>query len=603
MNFDNYNDIKFYQINLDFFEFKDHKNNLSFAINHIIQHHKENFKSDFDLSYSEESFHLPPCHYTLFTFLEKERESNWKEFFPQELVGKSDFTIKSTSFVLFIEVNNRLLAVIGGKGIAVIKRFINPTFGLNLYEKIASPVDDIVHSQTSRGVSGNLTSEQITYRKEQKLQDVLMIGRVPKQLNLLLRNELKDSIFDFIDFDQTENIYLEIGSSFCIKWKINFDQLHNLAIKINEILGVVGTHALSRFERIVDQQYIANTLTPALLTQIRDDMVRLATPGSNLRLLLDTDFVHPSKLVLFYECDTYQAFYKGHRIPFFETRERQTLYTGILKSIYSIVSPTDQSEFSTKLLGVRIRGFVGNVKKTEAMFINHLTCELTIGSQPVFLIDDIWYRIKGDFIKSINDQCSQLIKRNIIAPSPLTRTWDTANQTESEYNLSYINDVNYFVFDKILSQNIELCDILYEAEDTVYLIHVKDGFDAKIRDLTNQVSIAASRLWEDLKSDRLFLQSIFKTFACKNHRSGLTFEEFLKKFISKEIVFVLAFASNTKGKTVLENMSSQKSNIAKFSIIQVFREQTSNYQLRVIEIQRDTDNSSVFDKLETATFA
>jgi hypothetical protein len=584
-----YNDIKIYQINLDFFEFKEIQNDFTAIISHIIKHHKTNFKSEFDLSFAEEEFIIDKCNYKLYTFNEKEKESFWKDFFPKQLVKDRDFTIKSTSFVLFAQVEQRVFCVIGGKGISVIKRFINDSFGIDFYEKIADPVNDIVHSQFSRGVSGNLSSEQKTYKSEQKLQDIFAIGLIPKKKYLQLRKELKDTFFDFINFDETENVYLEIGSSFCLKWKISFNQLDELIVCVNEILKIEGHKSLSRFDKIVDGEFIKYNLFPALLHKLRDDMVRLSTPNSNYGMLLDSDFVHPNpeKIRLFYECDEYKAYFKGSQIPFFETRDRTTLYTSILQYIYKIVEPDDEFEFGKMIMGVRIRGYVGDTKKTEAMFINHLTCELNFTSKPYFLIDNNWYQVKGDFISSINEQCLQLIRRNILSPNPLEIPWDNQNLTEGEYNLLYNDRNEYLILDKMLGQNIELCDILYETNNTIYLIHVKDGFDAKIRDLTNQISISSNRLWNDLRSDNSFLKIVYNNYsASSNNTRNLQWIDFLHKFKSKEIVYVLAFGSNLKNKTVLNNFESHKSNIAKFSLIQSFREQTDKYQIRVIEIPK-----------------
>ena len=582
-----YNDIKIYQINLEFFEFKELQNDFTGIINHIIQNHKTNFKTEYELTSAEEKFVIGKCNYTLYTFNEKEKESIWKDFFPKQLVKDRDFTIKSTSFVLFAQIEQRLFCVIGGKGISVIKRFINSSFGLDFYEKIADPVNDIVHSQFSRGVSGNLSSEQKTYKSDQKLQDIFEIGLIPKKIYLQLRKELKDTFFDFIDFDETENIYLEIGSSFCLKWKISFNQLNELIVCVNEILKIEGHKSISRFDKIVDGEFIQSNLLPALLHKLRDDMVRISTPNSNYGMLLDSDFVHPEKISLFYECDEYKAYFKGCQNPFFETRDRIKLYTSILREIYKVVEPEDAFEFGKMIMGVRVRGYVGDTKKTEAMFLNHLTCELNFTTKPYFHIDNNWYQVKGDFIESINVQCLQLIKRNLLSPNPLEIPWDYQNLTEGDYNLLYNDRKNYLILDKMLGQNIELCDILYETDNILYLIHVKDGFDAKMRDLTNQISVSANRLWNDLKSDNSFLRIVYNSYSVSsNNTNNLQWTDFLQKFKSKEIIYVLAFSSNLKNKTVLDNFESHKSNIAKFSLIQSFREQSNNYQIRVIEIPK-----------------
>lgn len=580
-------DVKVYQINLDFYELIKLKETSSGVISHIIEYHKEHFKSEYSLDYSTRRFTIEPYQYTLYSFNEREKESMWKDFLPEELIGDRDFTIKSTSFALFIQANNRIFSIIGGKGISVIKRFINHTFGLDFYEKLAEPENDIVYSHVSRGVAGNLTSEQRTFRNEQKLQDTLSIGRVPKKYYILLRTDLKDTVFDFIDFGDSENIYIEIGAAFFLKWKIDFSQLQSLIIKINEVLDFDNGRSLSRFEKVQDEQFVNGNLLPALLTHLRDDVVRLTTPGSNLNMLLDYDFVHPSKLNTFYECDEYLAFTKGSQTPFFTTRDRLTLYSSILEYVYSQVDPSSSFEFNKMILGVRIRGYIGQQKKTEAMFINHLTCELSSTARPYFLIDNQWYSVKGDFIKTINDQCLQIIRRNLLLPNPLDLPWEI-NESEGEYNSKYLRRVNYFVFDKMLGQNIELCDVIYETEQQLFLIHVKDGFDAKIRDLTNQASISANRLWNDLRAEKKFLNEVFSSYDnSANNHSGLTRSSFIEKF-NKEIIYVLAFTSSIKRKTVLDNFEDHRSNIAKFSIIQNFSEvQTTSYQMRVIEVQRN----------------
>jgi uncharacterized protein (TIGR04141 family) len=580
-------DIKVYQINLDFYELSGIKSRLSNVVNHIVEYHKDNFKSDFEVAHSIEVFEKEPCRYTLYSFNERELESFWKLFFPTELIGDKDFTVKSASFALFIEMSARLFCVIGGKGISVIKRFINHSFGLDLYEKIVEPENDVVFSQVSRSVTGNLTSEQRTFRNEQKLQDTLAIGKVPKKFSLILRQDLKDTLFDFIDFGDGENIYLEIGSSFCIKWKLNFGQMHELIGKINEILDFQTTRSLSRFEKIQDEAFINESLLPALLTHLRDDMVRFASTNPNRNLMLDYDFVHPQKLNMFYECDEYCAYTKGTRDPFLTTRDRTLLYREILLHVYTLVEPEDEFEFRRIILGVRVRGFTGQDKKTEAMFVNHLTCELTSTIRPYFLIDNTWYSVKGDFINSLNEQCLQLIRKNLIQPNPLDIHWSREDD-EGEYSLRYLSRTGYYVFDRMLGQGIELCDIIYETETSLYLIHIKEGFDAKIRDVTNQVLISASRLWVDLRSEYVFLRTVFDAYsASSNNYFNVSWDEFKLKF-AKEIVYVIAFSSGHKDRTVLGNLSEHRSNIAKFSIINGFSEiQTNNNQLRIIEILRD----------------
>ena len=62
---------------------------------------------------------------------------------------------------------------------------------------------------------------------------------------------------------------------------------------------------------------------------------------------------------------------------------------------------------------------------------------------------------------------------------------------------------------KALADGLELCDIMYYDDNNLYLIHVKYGFQSKIRELTNQITISARRLRETLGTkDKLILEFI-----------------------------------------------------------------------------------------------
>ena len=116
---------------------------------------------------------------------------------------------------------------------------------------------------------------------------------------------------------------------------------------------------------------------------------------------------------------------------------------------------------------------------------------------------------------------------------------------------------------------------------------MKDGFDAKIRDLTNQVSISAQRLWNDLKSDMSFLNEVYDTYSQgESNVSGISRENFYRLFTENTITYVMAFTTNQRDKTILGNLDEHKSNIAKFSVIQSFQERIDNYPIQIVEIKK-----------------
>ncbi|WP_161888571.1 DUF6119 family protein [Pontibacter russatus] len=533
---------------------------------------------------------IDSIQYLLYTYNQREKESSWRSFLPSAIVTDEDFNVQTTSFVLFAILNRRIFATIGGNGITVIKRYLNQTFGLDLYEKISEPENDIVNSIESRGVAGNMTSQIVTYRSEQKLIDSLSFGRIPHRLNFQLRDTLLADVFDFIKFDGAEKVCVQVGTSFHIKWKLSFKEMHQLIQQIDKILDTTAHTPISSFVRIGDRNLTENNLRFALYNRVRDDMVRAFEPQNNrYGARLDYDFVHPSKLQAFYECDKYALYERGAQQPFFETFDRHALYHAGLTFLYNNTDRTNPIDFNSKISGIRVCGYVNRLKKTNAMFAHHVTCEIEFNKKPTFHIDSHWYTIKGNFIEDINTLCSKSIKNNYLNSSVNLQVWGDSIKDEGQYNMLYHGLPNYLVLDKMLGQNIELCDILYEDDSSVYLIHVKQGFDAKIRDLTNQVIISANRLWNDLKSGAFtFIDEV-----CERYNNSIAADQKidLHKFrmvFKKDIIYVMAFNSHLRGKRIRDDISIARSNIAKFSLIHSFRDMPSNlYPLKVVEIDNE----------------
>lgn len=581
--------IKLYQIDTNFYELRTLVGNRN-KIDFIINHHIEHFESDTEIENTTTIIDEEDYTLILYVFDEVEQESKWKRFLPRDITQGHGFNVINTSFSLFICIDDYVFCMIGGKGISVIKRFINHSFGLDLFEKFAEPELDIVHSLTTRGITGALSSEERTYRSNQKLQDALNLGSIPIKINLVLRDIIKDSIFDFIEFDENENVHFEIGSSFSLKMPISFEETLLLANKSAEVLNSEGGRALSRFERIRDSEFIEETLQTSLYVHLRDDMERLNSQNANTNYLLDYDFIHPGKYALFYECDTYKVFLRNGHNEIIETRDRTTLYFETLQYLFNNVDRTNFFEFRKVLAGIKIRGYLGDAQQTIAPFVSHVSCEIEVNDTPYFLLDTKWYSVRGDFIEDINSQCAALISVNSLSNNPLNEIWDTSQNNEGDYNILYRGRPNYLVLDKMLGQNIELCDILFETEDVIYLIHVKEGFDAKMRDVTNQVTVSSHRLWNDLNSNRTFLRAVYDRFNnSENNTEGLDYESFSSKF-DKKIEYVMAYRHGRRVISVADNIETFGSNIAKFSLIMCMKEmQSYSYPLKVIEIDNGLD--------------
>ena len=562
-------------------------------VNTLVKHHKTRIVATETINDELLPKVIDGVHYYTYVYNEKEKKAHWDNFLPPSLLENLDFTVVRLSFVLFACVEDKIFAVIGGGGTMVIKSFQNYRFGLEFYEYLTT-LDEEIISLTTRGISGTLTQSNRIFKEGQRLSDVLNFVNIPSSINLILKDEIKDTYFDFIDFGN-KNVQLEIASYFHIKHSISFKELHQLFQRMNEIMNTQTRRALTSFEEIKERGLTDDEYVKTLMIELREDMLNRfsQTRGTNPRKS-DIDFVHPSKLKQFYECDRFEIKKKGQRKDFTIVSDRNKIYKAGLKLVFNELGlNATQQDFNKIMWGLRVEGFKGNSKKRYvwANFWHYVTCELQYENRPIFHIDSKWYSVKDDFRDSMNRLCSQMINRHHSRLDILFHPWKGGS--EDAYNSKYRDEGGYLVFDKALGQNIELCDIMYENDETIYFIHIKTGFDAKIRDLSNQVVISANRFMISRNSgDNSFVGDVVDSYNRRVDNVGYEIRDkdaFLQKFATggKEIVFVMAFKSDTQRVPVIRNnVEKLESNIAKFSLIQCVREMsTFNYPIEIIEIR------------------
>lgn len=577
-------EIRIFQIDKSFYEFRD-LNTVSEIIQFIVDKHRRKLNPEAALGIPVPITTIDGVSYFTYVYNEEQRESHWADFLPSQITENQSFTIQQLSLVMFAEVNDYLFAFVGGTGIWAISRFINYRFGLEFYEYLADLQSDVVNFITTRGISGKLSQQSETFRDGQNLGDTLNFTNIPTRINLLLREDLINTVFDFIAFN-SDKIYVEVSSYFCIKSRVTFQEIHLIFKKIAEIVDTGIYTPLTSFVLVKDHYLTDVIYRFELYYRIRQDMFDRLTPSSATNPpKFDIDFIHPSKLQEFYECDRYEIFPRGAKIPIYSGNDRGKLYIEGLKYLYNNFNPLT---FNYLLSGIRVYGFKGNTQKTHAMFTQHITCELSINAAPVFLIDSNYYQVKNDFVQTINSTCQDMLYRNYLRDNILTIPWQ-ANATEGRYNSDYHELAGFRVFDKALSQNIELCDLFFEDENSIYFIHVKKGFDAKIRDLSNQIVISATRFWNDKNSGTFeFLDGIIESYNAnlENAHRQIVSDEFKNSINTKEIFFVMAFKSTLNtGVDIRQNVLTLRSNIAKYSLIQCVRDMNTNmFPIKLFDI-------------------
>ena len=586
-------DLKIFQIDKSHYEIQD--KSFDEILDIIKANHQKLLNSKFDdltnvkptlVKNNDSEF-----EYASYCFNQPKDQNYWKLFLPQEISENQNFEIVEFSYVLFIKFQKYIYCVIGGSGISVIKKYINTTFGIEIYQHFAKPKEDIVVEMNSRGIASNISQKKHTFNLNQTISETLEYSEIPIKIKLVLREELKKTIFKKYKFDR-DRALLEVGSYFNFKKNIDFDELKNLIKDLYDLQTNHDYAQLTLFHKVNEDGQIVD-LDNTLQDKIIDDIIAQGTPGALHKTQEDiVEIVHPSKLEKFYECNRFEIKAKNSRgKDDIEIHDRVALYSACIKHIYNRLEDiTNRVSIKNELYKLNIIGYINEKDLTHGHFYSHIVAEIDLNSKKYFRIDGNWYYLKDEFLQFMNQDAKDYYQKYKLDKSILN-LWPESYD-EDQYNLSH-KKVDSFVLDKRFLDNIELCDILVEKDKKLYFVHVKDGFNTKLRDCYIQLVLAAKRLSVDLKDNngKNYLKLTLEYYNSFNPEHLINVESLLSKLAKKdlEVVFVMAYRNLAyPNQTDIEKIEHSQSNIAKYSVVQAIKEMQSYFDIKILDISNIT---------------
>ncbi|WP_281336429.1 DUF6119 family protein [Flavobacterium eburneipallidum] len=585
--------LKIFLVDKNFYLLKGKSNNE--IINFIKDNHKKGLHAqETDLEIVKPTLnHFTENDFEFYTYCynQPKTQNYWKLFLPDELADNQNFEIVEFSFVLFVIYKSNIYCTVGGSGFNVINTFIDSNFGIDLYQHFAKPEEDIILKVGTRGVASNISQKDNTYTYDQRISESLEYSEIPKKIKILVRKELKKGIFKKYNLDD-EKAIMEIGSYFSLRKKITFEELKELIIDINNIKSdKLNYTQLTLFSKIVDDKLISE-LDNGLKEKITDDIILHNSPQELHKIKEGIiEVINPKRLEKFYECDKFKVRFKKTRSKSDRTvKDKEDLYFECTEHIFkSLEDFTNRKEIKIKLFDLDVIGLIGDKESTFGNFYSHIVCERTYLGKKYFRVDSNWYYLDNKFLERINKDAINTYKQNELSEKPLNK-WEN-DWDEDTYNLSHKKS-NYFILDKLIEDNIELCDILIIEDNTLYFVHVKNGFTTQMRNLYIQVILSAKRLNNDLFNNTgssYFIKTLEKYN--KKYKTSINTKDLYQRIIDNDlkIEFVMAYNNYSyKGNLPADKIELSDSNIAKYSLVQTVREMRSfrSFGIKVIDISK-----------------
>ncbi|MFD2566881.1 DUF6119 family protein [Pseudotenacibaculum haliotis] len=521
--------------------------------------------------------------YYLYLYDSNETVSDWKDFLPKELTKNEGFIQQKLSLVLFVETEFDIFCIIGGNAFQIILPFIDKSFGLNVYSRIMQPEYDEIASIKSRGITGSRAGLSEQFRDNYRIIDYIKFGKVTKEIHLKLSQETSDLHFGFLKNKENDRIQIYVSKAFKIKKNLDFNELHKVILELVLISELAPSDYLDSYKEITDKNLTDNILHQELITHLFNDTENLGRRISNAHKSFQHDFCNPNNIENFYEADEFRLKEKtennGYTV-FKIVYDRNEIYDAVLNRAVERFGVNDRFNFMNFVRSAYVTCYQDGKHSMGSGFIFHISTEFPYDGTPIFLVDTKWYRLQDSFVEDLKSNTKHVLKTYKASNKILTEPWDkNVIRVEGDYNFKYDSKPNYIVIDTIIADGLELCDIIHYDDNNIYLIHVKYGFQSKIRELTNQITISARRLRETLGTkDKPLLEKIYKRLIEKKHNIDSLSLEGFKSLFDKKISFVFAFTSHLNSDLIVEeNIEKYTSNIARYSLIQCSSEMRAYY--------------------------
>lgn len=511
-----------------------------------------------------------------------EKPSEWSHFFPSQYLEDISLSYKIPSLLLLIETESGIYIIIGGQFYQYILPFLNTSFGLNTYSRVMDPIHDQIVTIKTRGVTGLRAGMSEQFKDNYRIMDYIKFGKIPTELKIKLSDATVNLYFSNYVSNRSPFIILNISSGFTLNKNLTYVDLGNLIEIIEFIETQPANDFFSSYKEIIDQDLIRDSLRPALINKLFNDRANVID-----NKISDYEICYPNKVEDFYSADEYKIRLKKANDKFVEigrTNDKSQILRLTLTYLRDKNLDQNLDNFKNQIYNIYIYTYKAQIKryKLKTALIYHLNTELYLHGLGTFIyIDSKWYKLRSIFINEMNDRSSQIIKANNYANSILDEPWSKKEngkrQNESDYNDKYDKE-NYLVLDAVTSDSIELADVLYIEDETIYLCHVKYGFSTDMRALYNQIISSSRRLKNDLKDDdNPYLKDIYRILQNKNKNRNYSETEFLDLFKRKNIKYVMGITGHIQNRSIPLNIDLYDSNIAKLSLIQCYTEMRTEY--------------------------
>lgn len=509
---------------------------------------------------------------TLNLYIRNRQVAGFWPFIADYLQSDSDrtlFTYRVVDTCLFITLDQNLFAVTSGSAYRAFEDFVDYAFPFDTAKKL---IANTFTASDVRELAGPRASRTEIYRKAQSISNSESFGKVWKRLVGRLNSDLvaKGSyLASIIDPDKPPAV--EIKSSFTVRKSLDLAELVSLARELLTLppapLDQAAEMSFLDTLQVVRSKELTDRLRRQLIENLRQALVS-NTP-------LDVDISDPGDI------EAYQTG-SDYRLSHWNLDGSPPALDDVLTVLRAGCRPVlaDSDEFRRKIesLWLRYTKDLGeDSTEVRRKFHTFMHGQVQLNSRTYFLLDATWYLAHGDYLENLKkDFIGEVFGgRDPILIGPDLGLMEWSEGTEGAYNRKQGAQAGFYFGDEIFAVTdrgkVELFDLLRvdQVAGTLHVIHVKDGFDAKMRDACSQIAMSRDVIHRDLDNEKATLRRYFREAWLPNDQNvgrGVDEDTFLSWFDLPNIVYVVV-ASTRSSFTAADFDTRLTSHIARREIV------------------------------------
>lgn len=423
----------------------------------------------------------------------KEEEQSMEDFkkFIAAIIGK-EINIenkKQASSLLILWKGNKFYAITTGFARYTISKYIESHFGLKLMSKYKDVIQ--VRSRCTNPLHGNIHEE------EQKLATAVPISYVVSSNSLL--NKITGympgniEILNDLKLTKDRNVQVFARNHIRISPKLSFAQLLDLLDSINDLDDLKDTINMVREEEADVHKILVECIFAHISRNDADDNESVYIYPQN-----DSNFETNDNWIMSFDnrdCDVSRGSFveicKKCAEKFFDnTMSPKELEAFLYKA--SIKFNTDDAK--THIMIDVLNGEIEHEGKLYSLI--HGKLYIFSDELKIKISSDLRMRYEG--IKSIDANLNFI---NEIQFNEIESEDDIISKICTQNNAYPLHRIVSLKVKDNVVYNAEFADVFVNCEESVYIVHVKCGFNHRMRDLQKQMELSY-HMWNDIRFNK-----------------------------------------------------------------------------------------------------